>query len=219
MDNLVGMTFGRLTVLSQLESSKRSGETRRMWECVCTCGNKKSVSTLNLRRGSIRSCGCLFRETSSANAIKSHTKHNLSKSHPRQYSIWKGIRSRCNNPMHPEYHCYGGKGVAICEEWNNPTNFVEWWLNQCCDINAKLDVDRIDPSGNYEPANCRLITRSENASRGAKYNLTVNDVTKTCCEWNRILHRSKAYLQKIWRKYGESAAYDKLVTELSYLSK
>ncbi|MGG4106716.1 hypothetical protein AAXB25_22720 [Paenibacillus lautus] len=56
--NLVGQRFGRLTVLSELP---KEGSSPR-WQCVCDCGNPKIATTIVLRRGSCKSCGCLQRE-------------------------------------------------------------------------------------------------------------------------------------------------------------
>jgi len=39
------------------------------------------------------------------------------------YNVWKGIRRRCNN-LNNKY--YGGKGIAVCEDWNNFDVFGSW---------------------------------------------------------------------------------------------
>lgn len=95
-----------------------------------------------------------------------HT-HNMS--HERIYSIWKGMRRRCNNPNAPKYEYYGGKGVSVCEEWNKPyggfEKFYEWAMDN--GYNDTLTIDRIDPSMGYSPENCRWIEFSENVRRAA----------------------------------------------------
>lgn len=70
--DLTSQVFGRLTVLSL--SSKRSKDGGIYFDCVCTCGNNKTVSSLNLRKGSTKSCGCLARELSSKRAKAIFTK-------------------------------------------------------------------------------------------------------------------------------------------------
>jgi hypothetical protein len=52
--NLVGKNFGRWTVLS----FKKTIKSRAYWECVCSCGSIKNVSTTNLCSGWSKSCGC-----------------------------------------------------------------------------------------------------------------------------------------------------------------
>lgn len=53
--NLAGQKFGRLTVLQR--SSTQFGST--LWLCQCECGIPTLVRSYDLRRGHIRSCGCL----------------------------------------------------------------------------------------------------------------------------------------------------------------
>lgn len=59
--NLVGQTFGRLTVISEDAPRLRiNGLWRRVWVCRCECGTVKSILHSNLTsRNGIRSCGCL----------------------------------------------------------------------------------------------------------------------------------------------------------------
>ena len=56
-DELIGKTFGRLTVLGDI--GKRTKNKNVLWECQCTCGNKVYALSGNLKKGSIKSCGCL----------------------------------------------------------------------------------------------------------------------------------------------------------------
>lgn len=56
--DLTGQKFGKLTAL--YPSNKTSGERkRRMWHCICDCGNETDVVTDCLTSGSILSCGCV----------------------------------------------------------------------------------------------------------------------------------------------------------------
>lgn len=54
MENLVGRKFGKLTVIS-LDGKGKDGYT---WNCLCDCGQTKSISGHALKRGSTKSCGC-----------------------------------------------------------------------------------------------------------------------------------------------------------------
>lgn len=58
--NLIGQQFGRLTVLAKLDDRDKFGFVR--WQCVCSCGRPKAVTTNQLRKGKTSSCGCLRRE-------------------------------------------------------------------------------------------------------------------------------------------------------------
>jgi hypothetical protein len=76
--NLTGVKVGKLTVLNI--SEKRNKHNRIMWDCICECGNKKTVAADMLNkslRGGIgtKSCGCL--RNNSHNKIKD-----------RVYAVW-----------------------------------------------------------------------------------------------------------------------------------
>jgi hypothetical protein len=58
--NLVGQTFGRLTVLEMTRS--RIDNTIR-WRCRCTCGLVTTSHPISLKNGTTKSCGCLGDET------------------------------------------------------------------------------------------------------------------------------------------------------------
>jgi hypothetical protein len=53
--DLVGHVFGRLTVLERTAPTSGS----RRWRCGCACGQERNVTTTDLRRGRVKSCGCL----------------------------------------------------------------------------------------------------------------------------------------------------------------
>lgn len=78
------------------------------------------------------------------------------------YQCWKHMKERCNLPSDKGYHRYGGRGITVCEEWNYWPNFAKWALGNGYD--TKLEIDRIDNDGNYEPSNCRFVTHKENCN-------------------------------------------------------
>ena len=71
---------------------------------------------------------------------------------------------------HKKY--YQDKGIKVCDEWRNDfLKFKEWALANGYDYNApqgQCTIDRINPDGDYDPNNCRWITKSENSGRVAK---------------------------------------------------
>lgn len=83
------------------------------------------------------------------------------KTQPRLYKIWVNIRQRCRNKNCPDYRYYGGKGISICEEWDDFNSFASWSLEHGYDKN--LTIDRIKSNEGYEPDNCRWITQSKNS--------------------------------------------------------
>lgn len=63
--DLMGKTFGRLTVIERGPSSK--GRSR--WRCSCVCGAEKLVYASSLLTGNTTSCGCLRVETTSKRCL------------------------------------------------------------------------------------------------------------------------------------------------------
>lgn len=68
-EDLTGKTFGRLTVLCYKGRNKNGAN---LWECECSCGNRKIIEGPSLKRGNTKSCGCYAKE-----AAKENGKHNL----------------------------------------------------------------------------------------------------------------------------------------------
>lgn len=67
------------------------------------------------------------------------------------------MMQRCTNSRAASYHRYGGRGISVCERWTKFANFL-------VDMGERPDgssLDRIDPNGNYEPANCRWASRQQ----------------------------------------------------------
>ena len=92
-------------------------------------------------------------------------------------NIYRGMKQRCCYPNHKHYRNYGGRGITICDEWMNSSKpFFEWALAN--GYEAHLTLDRINNDGNYEPSNCRWITRREQCiNRRTKSNTGVIGVS------------------------------------------
>lgn len=151
-----GNRYGRLTVVCRAGSTK-NGEA--MWLCLCDCGNESIVRGTKLRRMETRSCGCLEQETRVLNGNRRMIPtHGMSSS--RLYGVWSGMKKRCNNPSHPHYKDYGGRGISVCNEWDKDFyTFAAWALSHGYDENAakgQCTLDRIDSDGDYCPENCRF---------------------------------------------------------------
>ena len=74
---------------------------------------------------------------------------------------WHNMKKRCYDKNNKDYKNYGGRGIQICKEWlEDKYKFFDWSYEN--GYRPELEIDRIDNNGNYEPANCRYVTRKEN---------------------------------------------------------
>src|SRR5688572_18586786 len=91
-----------------------------IWLCRCDCGTEKEIGLFNLSNGNIVSCGCHRRRKASERLFK----HG--RSGTPTYKCWRNMLNRCNDPKHPKYHRYGGRGIKVCKEWSESIDkFIE----------------------------------------------------------------------------------------------
>lgn len=147
--NLIGQSFGILTVLSKSGRfwSAKSKVWRTEWNCSCLCGKLTKKTTDALRSGRVNSCGC----------CEWHIKHNEA------YVSWCGLKQRCNYKEGKDYSRYGGRGITYDPRWESFVEFFKDMGDPPYDTITKerLSLDRRDNNGNYCKENCYWATRSE----------------------------------------------------------
>lgn len=108
------------------------------------------------------------------------------------------MRARCNNPAADQYLHYGGRGIKVCDDWQDFEGFF-------ADMGARpagTTLDRIDPNGDYEASNCRWATASEQA-RNRRNAVVVEHggVTATLAAWSDV---SGIPYKTLWQRYHVS---------------
>lgn len=179
-ENIIGKTFGNLTVIEQIGNSI-------FVKCKCLCGGETIVEAYKLIGGKVLSCGCLNK----SNIVLAVKKHGKSKS--KIYKVYTSMLRRCYQEKNKSYHNYGGRGISVCSEWKGEhgfENFYSWALKHGYqEIDSmRCTLDRIDYNGNYTPKNCRWVDMTvQNNNRRDNHLISYKGQTHTIAQWARIL--------------------------------
>lgn len=174
LKDYTGVRYGRLVVTRMVERGDVGNN--HLMEVRCDCGVVTRKRIKVMRSGNTSSCGCLARET----LIGRNETHGLSRAYRNEYRSWKDMRSRCRNPNDSDFADYGGRGIAVCERWDNFAAFVD-------DLGPRptgSTLDRIDVNGGYEPTNCRWADGKMQANnRRSNRIIEIEGVEKTLQAW------------------------------------
>lgn len=161
--DLTGQVFGRLTVLGRVENSQYG---RSYFSCLCSCGNLKEVRSSHLRSSRVRSCGC-YRKGSSTHVT------------------WENMLSRCFNQKNKSYKNYGGRGITVCKEWLDYSQFLKDMGER---PGPEYSLERKDTNGNYEPDNCIWADwPTQCRNRRSNHMVIFRGEGKTLIEWSEII--------------------------------
>lgn len=170
--DLTGRTFDRWTVFYRGPNGSY-GQTR--WVCFCSCGTRSIVAVGNLRNGTSKSCGCLTKE------VMSQIKKTHGLRHSPEWRIWSHMLDRCRNPKCEKYHCYGGRGIKVCERWHKFENF---YTDMGSRPSPEYTLERKLNNSNYCPENCCWATwKEQRRNKRTNHLLVYNGVTKPLVEW------------------------------------
>lgn len=151
--NLIGQTFGQLTVVSKIASSRRGS----IWECQCSCGGTAQCTTGHLRQRPNPACSSCRPEQNKGAQAKVFEEQN------RLYGVWSGMHSRCVDKTNTSFEFYGAKGIRVSDTWTQFSPFYAWAISH--GYAKGLEIDRVDSGGHYTPENCRWIEKAENIRR------------------------------------------------------
>jgi len=128
----------------------------------CDCGVEFVTKGSRFRTGDVKSCGCRKHQPA-ANRTHNQSRGSIT------YKSWLEMRGRCTRPTSPRYARYGGRGITYCERWESFENFL-------ADMGPRPSrdhsLDRRNNDGNYEAANCRWATDTEQGRNKGNTKLT-----------------------------------------------
>lgn len=84
------------------------------------CGKEFEVPEYRLRNGRGKYCS---RHCGNAATGRKHG-HTTKTGQSRTYNSWAQVIQRCENPKHPKYPAYGGRGIKVCARWHDFQSFL-----------------------------------------------------------------------------------------------
>src|SRR3990167_10385613 len=146
------MKYNKYGLWEVVDEDKIYIDSKVYMTCKCACGTIKKVIVKNLKSGTSKNCGCVRNKQT----IQRNTKHN--KRFTREWRIWQAMKTRCGNKNIIQYKNYGGRGIKVCDEWQN--SFISFY-NDMGKSPTGSSIDRIDNNGSYCKENCKWSTPKE----------------------------------------------------------
>lgn len=201
----IGQRFGTRTIIEELEQRKNG---YILYKVQCDCGDIVILngSYLRTRNRPCKSCSAkLHTKKGKDHYAYKHGMAVRTKGKDRIYSIWIAMRQRCNDPNDQQYSNYGGRGIKVCEEWNDFSVFY----NDMGERPSGMQLDRIDNDGNYSKNNCRWASRivQANNRRSNRYHL-IDDKKIKHNDLLKSLNMSRDKFKNIENRRGIEWLYD-----------
>ena len=194
--DITGKRFGSLVVLEKVNHK------RTRYKCRCDCGNTVEVDSYYLRHGIANPCQCSKKYHSGEDSAT--YKHGGSRT--RLYGIWQGMLNRCRNSNIERYANYGGRGISVCDEWQDFSAFKEWANSN--GYKEDLSIDRVDVNKGYSPDNCRWAdSKTQAYNKTTTRTISLNGESHNIAEWAEITGINKGTISsRLNRGWSEERA-------------
>lgn len=107
-----------------------------------------------------------------------------------EYTAWISMRRRCYDVKNASYASYGGRGIKVCEEWDN--SFERFFLDVGPRPKKGMSLDRVNVNGDYKPGNVRWATpKAQSANRRNNRVFFINEERMIAAEIARRIGRSR----------------------------
>ena len=188
------------------KSKKRFG----LYECPHCCVKFEAMVT-NVKGGKTTKCrGC-----GDINSGDKRRVHGENMTNP-LYSKWVHMRQRIKNPNDKDYKHYGGRGITICNEWDEFIPFRDWCLSN--GYKKNLTIHRVNNDGNYEPSNCIFTNQTVQTRVSTKIRKTnksgYRGVSKNKKAWCATIsvNYKRIHIGSFKDKKDAAMAYDEYIT-------
>ena len=179
----IGDVFSKLVVTGFTYGVRSSGLKKKLNTCACECGSIINVESGNLNSGNTKQCNsCAILTRGENRKTHGYANHaNLSEVKRKTYFTWVAMKARCNNPKVKRYESYGGRGISVCESWDD---FGKFLADMGEPPTRNHSIERIDNEGNYTPENCKWADIFEQANnKRSNHVITVNGESKNLNQW------------------------------------
>lgn len=150
----------------------------------CVCGAEKTLQRRAVRKGAVKSCGCMT-ATLKSKASKRHG-HTTGRVQSAEYVAWAAMIQRCHNPHDKRYRLYGARGISVCEAWRGSFDaFLE-------DVGPRpghgYSLERKENAAGYAPGNVIWATRrAQNRNTRRTHMLTHEGLAMCVTDWAQHL--------------------------------
>lgn len=196
------LNSSRLTLIEDLPTKDRHGNTRGSYRCIC--GNFVEVNKTSVNQGKTKSCGCLRKDAINIKCTTHGLSTNSDISKRKAYKIWVDIKRRCYNTENISYPNYGGRGITMKDGWvEDVEEFTQYVLN-LPDFSMSSSLDRVNGSIGYIEGNLRWASDAQQARNlrkkhsntsgvsGVSFQGTSSETTRVLASWYDMSGKRKA---------------------------